>query len=200
MSTSLKHLALVFEDSDATENAREFAPWRRFFSPNDRGQAHKRYPTRSFETTQVPPNALHIAVVRHPYARFISTYESRVRNKRKSDAAAWRKISLFGLPDVPTPTFLIDNIGEYMRRHPPLRHHLLPQTHFLGVRAKMFEQVFRMTDLNPFRTFLEALMGTSIHLPHKQRSERSTIQLNDCDKRKLDAIYRSDFETYGRFM
>ena len=156
-----------------------------------------------------PRADIRFCILRHPLDRFVSVYRNHmIRAKLESGGRPYRTLLS---PDV----FCAEIEKDWHRRPwmPGIENrgrtdgvyawdkHLWPQHFFLGRDASYFTHIFSFVDLSPLSEFLSDLHCQRMKLPHGNRSGGLPMpHLSASLRRRVEALYKEDFEIFGRHM
>ena len=161
---------------------------------------HDAIPTRNF--VFIPQSryadCFKFAIVRDPIERLLSSYSNRVMFHRELDSNRVDQniASALHLKTPPTIDEFLLNINEYRILSSSIRHHSDPTAVFLGPNLKMFDKIYRMSELPQILDDLKKLTGRSLSLPKIQKSEKK-IYFNDLGKNAKVAALNFCMADYG---
>jgi hypothetical protein len=101
----------------------------------------------------LPTDYLTFCLTRDPVRRFISAYSNRVLHHGDLDlrGRVGERIDLYGLVARPEINFLVENLTEYMKLAPPIRHHARPMVDYTGRDVDVYDRILEIGDLDAFR-------------------------------------------------
>lgn len=144
-------------------------------------------------------NAFCFTVIRDPVDRFLSCYGNRVvklgdlqKNRRELEQS--------GLSTDPDLDTFAQNLIEYRRIHPGIRHHTEPQSNFLGGTLEYFEKVFPFEEMDSVQNMLKSFDESLIM--KNRKSDGPKFQLSDLSPtslRFLFKFYKKDYELFSEF-
>jgi hypothetical protein len=176
-STSLRHL--FFE----IENGFAFTPFKLNGRSQDLFWLYRH--NRPFARIAVPEGYSKIAVVRDPFARFVSNYRWL--------AADWKS----RFQEAPSIDRFIARFGEFVKHSPKARFHLATQSVHLGGDLSYFDRIFRMERLSEVADFLAERGGMELRLPWTNRSPDLDDAVSDASLEDIRRLYRRDYELLG---
>ncbi len=134
------------------------------------------------------PHPHRICVIRDPVDRFLSGYTNRVLFHGNLGAKP---------PGI--EEFIVD-LERYRATNAAVRGHFLPQCAFLGKDTGLFTHVFRISELEECRRWLESMQQTSLPaLQLQQSGDKSKPALNPELAAKVKGIYHEDYLSWGYF-
>lgn len=177
------------------------------FDPNVQGKTlHQVWPGLFFDDYPETAKAMdhRITIVRNPLKRFLSAYQNRVHHHGElSQAKAGNRLKELDLKPDPSLDEFIDHLDLYRKAHSSIAHHTQPMTDFLGQDPTYFTHIYNMQQLEEMAADINAIMGTSVTLPHLQRTHRAKLQpddLSETQRRKLRNFYAKDFEIFTDYL
>lgn len=162
---------------------------------------HNYYHTRPF--SPMPPaqqaRFWKFAVVRDPVRRLLSCYSNRVRhyNELSEKHISAESIASGATPN-PSLEEFVEKLELYMRASESIRHHAMPQAHFLGDSAAYYDRIFQMNELKDLEQELGDRVGTPLTLPHEQIGG-IRISISDLSASAIDKIrqfYARDYDVF----
>ena len=151
---------------------------------------------------------MRFCILRHPLDRFVSVYRSHMLRTRFEPG--WRPYNKLLSPDA----FCAEIEKEWHQR--PWTEgvdnrrmedgyardwHLWPQHFFLGRDATYFTHIFSFADVARISEFLSDLHRQRVDMPHSNHSEGMPMpHLSASLRRRVEALYKEDFEIFGRHM
>lgn len=164
---------------------------------------HHVFPTRHFNSGALEGIKVEdrFCVIRDPIDRFVSFYCNRILHhddlvKAKSQVLA-KRLSL--KPDI---NELIAHLEAYMEISRQVRHHVLPQSVFLGTDPSFYGLVADVTELGKVRHLLSERAGQDTGpFPRYQefgndRKDEMRAQLTQASRQKLEQFYAEDYRVW----
>ncbi len=139
-------------------------------------------------------------VVRDPVKRFISAYKNRVLHHQELSEPFVRKNFQEYYWDIPyfTPGLgqFIDDLDDYLRIRPILRH-CRPMVDFLdGKSLEYFTHVYKLENIKRFEENLSEVTGKKVVFGHQQTGGKN-YSLRDLSKTQMEKLidfYKADYE------
>lgn len=168
-----------------------------------RRDVHRIYNSTTFKVSSVVRFAHRrwFCVVRDPVKRFLSGYTNRLYHHHdlsKTDDAVFTEKGLSRKPELDEFVYRLE---DYMAINSGVNHHFRPMVDFLGTKAKRYDRVFRMSELDDLVTYC-AGHGATLELPHMQSGGKK-LALDVLDQKmrdKLLAFYAADYKAFGRYL
>ena len=184
-STSIK--LMFYEIEHGTEALAELT--------RNRKNIHFRYPTTVAASKAARaryPDYWKVALVRDPVKRALSTYSNRVLQHRDLVKGRLPRVraTMLGLPLTPTPDQFFGKLRRYCLQSGSVRHHLAPQSVFLGRDLELYDAIYKLEDLAEFIDEISRRTGRELVLPHSQKAQ---------SKLTLDMISASSMAALRRF-
>ena len=160
-----------------------------------------------------PRADIRFCILRHPLDRFVSFYRNRIlhvafRRWQRRVASSAPNHRLLSPDALCTELEKAQHQTPWQRGAAPLESpnyawdgHSWPQHHFLGQDANYYTHIFSFLDLPRVAEFLSDLHKTQVKLPHINSSDHVPLpHLSASLRRRVEALYKQDFEIFGRHM
>ena len=188
--SSLKHLFFVLE------NGRRFEKFRANGKPYT---VHSVLRTRNFEEgyrLDQFKDFFKFVVVRDPIKRFLSAYSNRVLHyKMLHPWALGHEAIENGVKKAPTLSEFVDDLELYRKWSNDIRHHTDPIVTFAGRDFSVYDQIYRIENLDDCRKKISEIVGQDVEILHEQTGGRkfSIDDLTPDQIEKLERFYDADY-------
>ncbi len=172
------------------------------------------------EFSQHPHADIRFCILRHPLDRFVSFYRNHIIRSELRKRLGLRKQRRRLAPSAPhqrllSPAAFCAELEKDWHQLPwkqgpdktPERGghvwnaHLWPQNYFLGRNANYFTHIFSLSELPRVAEFLSDLHKKHVSMPHINSSNNLPVpHLSASLRRRVEALYKEDFEIFGRHM
>lgn len=146
------------------------------------------------------PGEKWFCLVRDPIERFVSGYRHRILFHRELDQLPSAMLRLAGLGREPDLDEFAINIRKYSLLSRSMFHHFSPTTRYLGREPHLFDQVFRLSEMDQLVDYA-ASNGAPLDIP-KVNDDGPIIDLNSLSpkaSRSLEKHYRSTYQSWGQY-
>ncbi|MEM9233551.1 MAG: sulfotransferase family 2 domain-containing protein [Pseudomonadota bacterium] len=164
---------------------------------------HHVFPSHAFDPSGLDgiPVEGRFCVVRDPIDRFVSFYCNRILY-HDDLAKSGPLLTAQGLKTRPDVNELVADLDKYMKAARLVRHHVLPQSYFLGDDASRYGLVADVRELDRVRTFLSDRVGRDVGpFPRYQeggndRKDEVRTALSTTSRATLEAFYAEDYRVW----
>lgn len=142
------------------------------------------------------------AIVRDPLSRVLSCYEDKILSGEafRNNAAA-AKARAAGLELVPSFEAFVDKLEMFQQVSPVVHRHSQLLSFYLGNQPEWYDRIFDISALGEMRDFVCAHTGTSVALPHKNKTTKvvDRAAISGATKDKINSLFANDIELYGKW-
>lgn len=168
-----------------------------YFS-EDVSRLHKIYKTSRFRPHRWQPYCdgtwWRFTVIRDPLRRILSLYQNRVVEMRELFNSP-RLRAQTRLPMDPDPDFFFQNLRDYMDHASVVKHHALPSRVFIGPRPFLFDDIYKVEELNALAERLSERAGQSVVIP-RLNTTQTPLQFSDLSSKTQSALKLFLLEDY----